>query len=63
MTIHIHIYLDKKCAECRKPGAAPSGICMKCAAKAIKGVKMKSPEGRTVQARFNTHMKPWKPNE
>lgn len=31
----ISINLDKKCDRCGKGGAAPSGICLHCAAKMI----------------------------
>jgi hypothetical protein len=49
----ITINLDKKCAECRQAGAAPSGICLKCSTKAMdQNRKMKSAEGRAVQARW-----------
>lgn len=33
MTIDIN--LDAKCVRCGKGGATPSGICLKCAAKAV----------------------------
>lgn len=51
--VTLTIHMDKKCDECRKPGAADSGICMKCATKAMNPkAAMKSPAGRAVQARF-----------
>lgn len=34
--IVIDVNVDKKCSRCGKGGAMPSGLCMKCAAKAIK---------------------------
>jgi hypothetical protein len=46
------IDLDKKCAECRKEGAAPSGICLACTVKAVSGRPMKTAIGRAVAARF-----------
>ena len=46
------IDMGKRCAECRKPGATPSGICMACANKALAGKTMKSEAGRKVQQRF-----------
>ena len=48
----ITIDMDKKCAECGKGGAVPSGICLKCTTKAISGKPMKSLQGRLVQHRF-----------
>lgn len=49
------INMDAKCAECRKPGATPTGICMKCAAKAMRPTaRMKSEQGRAVQARYQS---------
>jgi len=45
----INIHFDKKCAECGKGGAADSGICMACTAKAVSGRKMKSATGQAVQ--------------
>jgi hypothetical protein len=52
MTVTITIDMDKKCVECGKGGAVPSGICMKCTTKAISGKPMKSAIGRAVQKRF-----------
>lgn len=49
----IHINMDDKCAECRKGGATPSGLCLGCAGKAMDLKRtMKSPQGRAVQERF-----------
>ena len=51
--VTITIDMDKKCAECRKPGATGSGICIKCAGKAYNLKRpMKSAEGRMVQDRI-----------
>lgn len=45
---------DIKCAECGKPGACESGICLKCSGKAMDGTRpMKSWQGRAVQNRWN----------
>ena len=35
MTVTINIDMNKKCAECKKPGAVQNGICMGCMAKAF----------------------------
>lgn len=48
----ILIDLDKKCMECGKLGAAESGICLKCAVKAINGKVMRSAAGQAVQRRI-----------
>jgi hypothetical protein len=53
MNINITIDLDRKCAECGKGGAAPSGICLKCITKAMGEKPMKSAEGVAVRARIN----------
>lgn len=45
------INLDKKCAECGKPGAAANGICLGCLTKAIQGKSMKSGTGKAAQRR------------
>ena len=52
MTLTLTIDMDKRCSECRKPGATGSGICLACASKAIAGKPMRSPEGQAVQRRF-----------
>lgn len=56
----ITIDLDKKCAECGKGGAAPSGICLKCTGKAISGKQMKSWQGRAVAKRAQENLKPFR---
>lgn len=49
----ITIDMNKKCAECGKPGACGSGICMRCATRAINPAsQMRSPQGRAVQERY-----------
>jgi len=60
-SVTLTINMDKKCAECGKPGAANSGICMRCATKAISGKTMKSPQGRAVQQRMAAILPPRKP--
>lgn len=52
MTVTINIDMDKKCAECKKPGAVASGICIACTAKAFGRKPMKSQAGRAVQMRI-----------
>lgn len=50
----ITINMDAKCAECGKGGAAASGICLACTAKAIGPSKpMRSQAGRAIQARMD----------
>lgn len=49
--------MDKRCAECGKPGATGSGLCLKCATKALDpDARMKSPEGQAVRARYREKM-------
>lgn len=55
MTFTINIDMDKKCAECRKPGAVESGICLRCTSKALSGRPMKSAIGKAVQDRINRY--------
>lgn len=31
--VTIHIYEDRKCSKCGKPGATDSGVCLRCWAK------------------------------
>lgn len=45
----ITIDMGKKCAECGKGGAANSGLCMGCTARAVRGLRMRSARGRYVQ--------------
>jgi hypothetical protein len=49
MNVTINIDMDKKCAECRKGGAAQNGICLQCMTKAIGHKPMKSSQGQAVQ--------------
>ena len=54
--VTITINLDKLCAECRKPGAAGSGLCIRCVTRAMNQKrKMWSAEGRSVQRRLAAH--------
>jgi len=48
----VNIDMSKKCLECGDLGATDSGICMKCAVKAIRNKPMKSAAGKAVQARM-----------
>jgi hypothetical protein len=51
---HITIDMDKKCAECGKGGAVPSGICLKCTTKAAYSEKpLKSWQAKAVRERMN----------
>jgi hypothetical protein len=56
-TINVTINMDKPCAECGKGGASGSGLCMKCAVKALTGLRMKSEQGRKVQRVLNEKLK------
>jgi hypothetical protein len=52
-TAHITVDLDKKCVECRKPGAVANGLCLSCVSKAMTLTKpMKSAVGQAVQERY-----------
>ena len=55
----ITIDMDKKCVECRKPGALASGICTKCAMKAMGDKPMKSEIGRAMHKRWQAMRKEW----
>ena len=59
MTRNVVLEIDcgKKCVECGKSGATPSGICLKCVSGAMMGKQMKSPQGKIVQRRI------WKTQE
>ncbi len=57
MTVTIDIDMNKKCAECRKPGAVASGICLSCVTKAFYAKPLKSAEGRAVQQRMRSMKK------
>ena len=48
----LEIDFNKKCAECGKSGATPSGICLKCVTKAMANKPMKSAQGKAVQRRI-----------
>ena len=45
------IDFGKRCAECGKPGATGSGICLRCATKAMSGQAMRSARGKEVARR------------
>lgn len=51
MAADIVINLDTPCAECGQGGAAESGICLGCTARALNGGRMKSEAGRNLQYR------------
>lgn len=46
------INMATKCVECSKLGATPSGVCIKCALKAMDGKEMKSRQGKIVAERY-----------
>lgn len=48
----LHIDLDKKCVECRRGGATPSGLCLRCCNKALLAKPMRTPQGRALQIRM-----------
>ena len=52
MTFNLTIDMDTRCAECGKPGASGSGICLGCATKAMGGKPMRSAQGQAVQRRW-----------
>jgi len=52
MNVTLTIDMDKRCAECGKPGAMNGGLCLRCATAAMSGKAMRSPAGRAVQRRF-----------
>jgi len=52
VNVMLTIDMDKRCAECGKPGATGSGICLPCATKAMSGKPMRSPAGQVVQRRI-----------
>lgn len=54
MNVTIRIDMDRKCAECGKGGAADSGICLKCATKAMGDKPLKSGTAKAVRARFRS---------
>lgn len=58
MTRVLEIDCDKKCVECGKMGATPSGICLSCVTKAMDNKPMKSAAGKIVQARIKARFKP-----
>lgn len=48
----INVDMGKRCAECSKPGAVPSGLCLSCSTKAMGTKPMKSAVGKAVRARY-----------
>ena len=58
MNVTLTIDMDKRCAECGKPGATGSGICLPCATKAMSGKAMRSLAGQAVQRRFAEQRRP-----
>jgi hypothetical protein len=52
MKADVTIDMGKRCAECGMSGVVPSGICLRCTTKALRGDRMKSWQGREVQMRF-----------
>jgi hypothetical protein len=55
--ITINIYMDRKCLECRQPGATESGFCMKCVTKAISGKAMKTQQGKAFKLAIDSVFK------
>ena len=56
----ITIDMDKRCAECGKPGAVGSGICLRCTVNAMDAkTAMKSRQGKAVQARYAAKIAEW----
>jgi uncharacterized OB-fold protein len=49
----VNVDMGKRCAECGKAGATDSGICLKCAIKAIDGKPMLSRQGKVVSERLD----------
>ena len=49
----ITIDMDKRCAECGQAGAAPSGLCLRCAIRTLSDAPMRSLVGKAVQQRFS----------
>ena len=50
--VMITIDMDKRCEECGKAGASPSGLCIGCFTDVVTGKRMKSPAGRAVASRM-----------
>ncbi len=53
----ITVNMDEKCKECGKGGATPSGLCLVCVVKAMKGKLMKTPTGRGFAAKWEAAQK------
>ena len=58
MSLVVNVDMGKRCAECGKPGASDSGICLRCATKALQGKPMRSREGQIVQRRLRAILPP-----
>ena len=58
VSVTLTIDMDKRCAECWKPGATGSGICLPCATKAMSGKPMRSPQGQALARRFSEQHRP-----
>lgn len=54
--VTVTIDMDKRCAECGKNGATGSGLCLRCATKAMGKEPMRSARGRAIQLRFLAEM-------
>lgn len=54
MNCTITIDVNKKCAECGKPGATGSGICLKCAVKVMSDKLLKSAEAKAARKRIRS---------
>lgn len=46
------INMDNLCAECGKPGATQTHLCMKCMNRALDGKTMRSTIGQSLQKRY-----------
>jgi hypothetical protein len=50
----ITLDLDRICAECRRPGATSTGICLDCTVEAIDGKPMRSAAAVAVQQHWQS---------
>ena len=48
----ITLHADRRCAECGRPGATSTGICLACTVEVLEGKPMKSTAGQVVQERW-----------
>lgn len=51
------IDMDKKCAECKKKGATPCGLCLNCILKCYDTKPLKSDIGKKMQMKLNEYFK------